>query len=690
MSRPPAPPDLEPGLRADGASVARAWLRIGIGLGVAAQAMVFSLAVNLTPAEGAAYWLVHGGLIASAAGVLVFLGRDLLGEAWASLRARRVSIDLLFLVTLLGALAGSLTSTFVGSGSVYYEVVAVLVVVHTAGKLIGARSRAAALRAADAVAEKYDRCTVRGSDGREAPRAVADLRGGESVLVSPGGAICVDGVIVEGRSFVEEAAMTGEWRPVSRGPGERVWAGSHAVDGRLVVRAAGGARRLDEVLRAVSEARLAPSRLQAQADRLMAWWLPLVVGVAATTFAGWMLAGAPWERALFNAMAVLLVACPCAMGLATPVAVWGGLAGLARLGIVARSGDFLDGLARVDTACFDKTGTLSEERLTVLGWEFAPAWREREAELRAAVRAVERGVAHPVARALAGGEDAAPPDPSPVAVTDVRVVAGGGVEGRLGRPGGLLRVGEREFCVPRATDGRRAANPEGMDEGAEAGAKTVWVSVDGEPAARIRLGETWRIGFPDTVAALRGLGVEPEILTGDPGASAAPGGPAGAEAVAVHAGLSPAEKAARVRSLRAGGRAVLFVGDGVNDASAMGAADCSLAMRGGSELARAAAMAVCAGEDLRRLPAALRIARRVRAGVRANLLFAAGYNALGMALAAAGLLHPVAAALLMVGSSLWVGVRAVRSANGGERPARSGPGAQAAPTEAARRAPPDG
>jgi heavy metal translocating P-type ATPase len=644
--------EAEPGVQADARAVQRGWLRIGIGLAVAAQAMVFSLAVNITPAEGAAYWVVHGGLIASAVAVLVFLGRDLVGEAWAAARARRVSIDLLFLTTLLGALGGSLTSTFTGTGSVYYEVVAVLVVVHTLGKMAGARSRTAALRAADAVAEKYDRCVVLADDGREETRAVVELRGGERVVVAPGGAICVDGVIAEGRSYVEEAALTGEWRPVARGPGERVWAGTHTVDGRLVVVAEAGERRLDGVLRAVAEARLAPSRLQAQADRLMAWWLPVVTGVAAATFFGWWLgAGEEWTRALFNAMAVLLVACPCAMGLATPVAVWGGLARLAKLGIVARSGDFLDALARVDTVCFDKTGTLSEERLTVLGWEIEAAWRGREAELKAVVAAVERGVAHPVARALAeGAAEGLSEKCNQIGYTlqGVNVVAGEGVEAEV-VGWGNVRVGERGFC--------------GAGEGAEGEAgKWVWVAVEGHVAARVRLGETWREGVEETVAGLRALGVEPEVLTGDAAAGEIGKCNQFGYTLPVRAGLTPGEKLGRVRELGAEGRRVLFAGDGVNDAGAMGAAMCSLALRGGSELARAAAMAVCAGDDLRRLPEAVRVARRVRAGVRGNLRFAATYNAVGMALAAAGALHPVAAALLMVGSSVWVGVRAVRSA----------------------------
>lgn len=635
-------------MQADAREVQRAWLRVGIGVAVAAQAMVFSLAVNLTPAEGAGYWLVHGGLLASALATLVFLGRDLMGEAWAALRARRVSIDLLFLVTLLGALGGSITSTFTGAGSIYYEVVAVLIVVHTLGKMVGARSRAAALRAADSVAEKFERCVVRTKNGDEFSMPVASLLGGERVVVNPGDAICVDGVIEEGASYIEEAALTGEWRPVARGPGDAVWAGTHTVDGRLIVVAAAGPRRLDEMLRAVAEARLAPSTLQAQADRLMTWFLPVVIGVSVATFAGWRFwADAPWERALFNAMAVLLVACPCAMGLATPVAVWGGLARLARIGIVARSGDFLAALARVDTVCFDKTGTLSEERLAVKGWRFESAWTGREEELKEIVAAVERGVSHPVARALSEERPAGRGQARPAAIVGaLRVVAGRGLEAHA-EGFGVVRVGERGFASGEI--GTWRAEPEGDG-------KTVWVTVGGAPAARVELGEAWRVGLGETLTGLRALGLELEVLTGDGAA------PAEIEGAPVRAGLTPTEKGDHVRALTARGQAVLFAGDGVNDAAAMGEAACSLALRGGSDLARASAMAVCAGEDLRRLPEAVAVARRVVGGLRGNLLFAASYNVAGMALAAAGALHPVAAALLMVGSSVWVGVRAIRSA----------------------------
>lgn len=360
--------DVEPGLQADQRLLDRGWLKIGAGLAVASQAMVFSLAVNLSEVDNAwAYGVVHGILITAALGSLYFLGGDLVRSAWEALRARRISIDLLFLVTLAGALGGSLIGTFTKAGSVYYEVVAVLIVVHTAGKMLGARSRVSALQAVDRTRAKFETCSVVNERGETAETRVKDLKGGEIVRVAPGAAIAVDGEIVSGRGFVQETSMTGEWQPVSRGPGGRVLAGTYSVDGSFEIRADGGARRLDAILSAVERARVAPSRLQAQADWLMAWFLPLVVCVSAGTFLWWWF-HAPWERALFNSMAVLLVACPCAMGLATPVAVWGGLARLAKLGLVARTGDFLDGLARVDYVCLDKTGTLSGDTLAVKAW----------------------------------------------------------------------------------------------------------------------------------------------------------------------------------------------------------------------------------------------------------------------------------------------------------------------------------
>ncbi|WP_324726144.1 heavy metal translocating P-type ATPase [Actomonas aquatica] len=629
----------EPGLQADADLVARGWMRIGIGLAVAGQAMVFGLAINVTPADGVGYWVVHGGLMLSALLVLIFLGGDMVGAAWRSLREARISIDLLFLVTLTGALAGSLVSTFTRTGAVYYEVVAVLIAVHTLGKLIGARSRLAALSAVDKTRAQFASVRVREPDGREVTKPVKALRGDERVLVAPGEAIAVDGTIVRGRSYISETSMTGEWRPVPRGEGEAVLAGTHAVDGDLEIAPTIGARRLDHILSEVERARVAPSALQAQADTLMRFFLPVVVTVSVGTFAFWWLRG-PWPEALFNAMAVLLVACPCAMGLATPIAVWSGLARLVKLGVVARTGDLLDALGRCDQLCIDKTGTLSEERMEVLAWRMEGAWTDpaSSAWLRGAVARLEDGLMHPVAQALvsAGGGDPG----SATTMTEREVVAGGGVRGRV--DGRQVAVGEWDL------HGFTGDAPSGA-------AKAVWVSVDGALAATVELGERWRVGLTETLAELRELGVAVEVLTGDRHPPTDLGVP-------VEGGLSPEDKVARIAAHQAAGRQVVFVGDGVNDAAAMGVANGSIAVGGGADLARASAMGTMAGDDLRVVPRAIRLGRVVRRGIYGNLRFAACYNVTGMILAASGWLHPVVAAFLMVGSSIAVGVRALRAA----------------------------
>ena len=608
----------------------RAWWRIGVAVVVAGQSMVFGLAVNLTPPEGAAYWIVHGVLCAAALVVCVLLLPPMVDEAGKALRARRVSVEMLFLLTLVGALAASLMATLTHTGAVYYEVVAILLAVYSAGKTLGARSREKALRAVDETRERFDRALR--PDGSAV--AVAALQVGELLRVPPGGAIGVDGVVRAGDSFVQETAMTGEWRPRRCGPGDAVWAGTHAIDGELEieVRVPAGQRRLDAVLATVTAARLAPSALQRQADRLAAAFLPLVVLVSAGTFAFWCWR-AGWVTGLFNSMAVLLVACPCALGLATPLAVWQGLARLTALGLVARTGDVLDVLARADFVCFDKTGTLTEERIVVTGWRIEPEFVGAADWLLGAVAAVERGLDHPVARALAA-EAGGAVGPA----TARRIVPGCGVEAWV--DGREVRIGSARWL---------STDPENGDN-------RIVVQVDGRPAATIECAEAWRAGVAAAFAGLRTLGVEGEVLTGDASWQSAE-----LHGLPVRAGLTPADKTARVETLRHNGRLVVFVGDGINDAGAMSAADGAIAMHGGTALAQATAPAVFLGDDLRFLPAAIRTARQVRASVAGNLRFAAGYNALGMAFAAAGLLHPVGAALLMLASSAFVAVRALRS-----------------------------
>jgi heavy metal translocating P-type ATPase len=559
-------------------------------------------------------------------------------------------------------------STFTHTGSVYYEIVAILIVVHTAGKMLGARSRVAALRAVFSTREKFDCCDVVQPDGSVKRVPVSAVPLGGSVRVSPGAPISIDGEIVSGSGYIQETAMTGEWKPVTRGVGDPVLAGTYSVDGTFEIRPRPGQRKIDAILQQVEQARLAPSALQEQSDRLMRWFLPLVVGTSGVTFGYW-LANGPWDRALFNAMAVLLVACPCAMGLATPVAVWGGLARLSQLGLIARSGDFLDRLSRATIVCLDKTGTLSGETVSAAVWTLRPDFERQAEPLKAAVAALEAGLNHPMAKAVR--LSCSTSSTTKAALLERQIVPGLGVRGQVRLTDGELvdvAVGERQLGadVGEGVEGANGSVNTAAVSGGSAG-KRISVFWNGKCAAELVLSETWRAGLAETLTELSELQLKTEILSGDPEAASALSGVVasakGAGNVVISGGLTPLQKAQRVQALRQAGAVVAFAGDGLNDAAALSEADASIAVKSGTELARASAMAVMIGDDLRSLPAAVRVSRAVRRSIQSNLLFAAAYNIVGMILAALGKLHPVAAALLMLGSSVFVSVRALRGAS---------------------------
>lgn len=636
------------------------WWRIGFAAVLAGQAMAFSLGVNITPPEGNAYVVVHSLLAASALVVLLLLGGPLLRNTLESLRDRELTVELLFVASLGGALTASVFSSLTRSGYVFYEVVAIVLVVYTLGATLRRRSREDALAALATVRERFDACLVERDGGALERVPVAGLAPDARVVVPAGGVIAVDGVIAEGLGSVDESSMTGEPIPVVRRAGDRVWAGTVLLDGRIrvVVEAAGAGRKLDGILAAVEQARLAPSRLQREADRLIAWFLPLVCGIAVATFAAWWWARS-WDVGLFNAMAVLLVACPCALGMATPVAVWRGLARLAELGFVPRGADILDALGRVDTVIFDKTGTLTEDVPTVTDFVVLERFASRRAWLRDVAGRLEDGIEHPVARALvrwstAEGSGAA----GRVRIDELRLVPGAGVEALLSAgavAAARVALGERSLL-----GGGHRKEEEELRAAVKSGPRTrlVWCGVDGVPVGLIAVEEAPRGVTATAVARLRALGLRLSVLTGDAGA------PPEFAGLPVRAGAAPLDKQRLVLDERSHGRCVLFVGDGLNDAAAMAAADGSVAIAGGAELTRRAAQATLPGARLDSLAGGVALGRSVAQGIRTNLRFAALYNLVGVGLAAAGQLHPVVAAVLMLVSSVVVATRAVRSVRG--------------------------
>jgi len=627
---------------ADGGASPGQWVRMAVAAAVAAQSMIFGLAVNLSPPDGPMRAILHGLLAFSAAGVFLLAGLPLVRNSRAAAASGRIVFDQLFLLGIAGALAASVHSSITGVGHIYYETVAVLVAIYTLGGLITETRRKRALAAAADFGRDFASAERIEGDGGTRNIPVGQIRPGDRVVVRPGGAIAVDGVIEEGSSFVRESALTGEPFPVVRRAGDRVSAGSHAVDGALVIRADGPSRGLDRLIAALREAQARPSRLQREADRLASWFLPVVVVIAVCVYGFWAWRDG-WETGLFNALAVVLVACPCAMGIATPVAVWSALASFARSGLIARNGDFVEKLARTDSVVFDKTGTLGKETLEIVDF-LTPPGVDR-AGLRTMAAALENASDHPVA----GAFRQPPPIPSS---TGLRALPGVGIEGIV--DGRVLRMGNEGVF---AGDPAGLAAVRALADEATTGAVPIYLFLDGRAAGVAMLRESLREGAREALDRLAGLGIRAEIMTGDSPESAARHGLPN-----VRAGLAPEEKARIVREMVAGGRRVLFVGDGINDSAAMLEAFASIAIRSGTALARESADAELAGENLPAIAEAVRTARAAVSAIRSNLLFAATYNAVGVALAAAGFLHPVAASLLMLASSLTVTWRALRGA----------------------------
>jgi len=625
------------------------WLRVGFAGFVAAQSMIFGLAVNLSPPSGTARLILHTALAVAAIVVFALVGSPVLRAAWEGALRRKPVFEHLFLAGILGAFAASLHATITGVGHVYYEVVAVLLAIYTFGRIIGERRRDATQRAADALGLEFSRCEKRAADGSFVEIPVREVCRGDVVQARAGTGVPVDGVVVGGTAFVVETALTGEPFPVVRRVGDAVLAGSRVVDRTLRIEATapGCARRLDGLIGAVRTAREHGSRLEREADRWVAWFLPCVLVASIATFAFWT-ARSGWIVGVFNGLAVLLVACPCSMGLATPVAIWSTLERLARRGLVVHDSDLVERLARVDVAIFDKTGTLGHEELELV--DFATAESVDRRRLRAEVAALESESGHPLARAFRGVAGS----PLPV-VRSVSVLPGEGIEGWVDGPegGAHLRIGN-EGVLPKGAEAESTAL-RGLLVGGDAACRWVYVVQDGRVAGVALLREKMRASARDALARLDAMGIDSRVLTGDRSEAAASHGLANVES-----GLLPAEKADRVMQLRSQGREVLFVGDGINDAPAMANASISLAMNQGSALAREAAMGEILGGDLSVVPEAVGLCRGALRTLRTNLWFAGAYNLIGMGLAAAGVLHPVAAALLMLASSFTVTARALR------------------------------
>ncbi len=541
-----------------------------------------------------------------------------------------------------------------GRGETYFEIVCILLVVYSFGQQVAARARDRAVEAALGWMRTIATCRLLEDDGTTREIPAEELPVGKSILVHPGETIPADGVVVDGTALVREAEMTGEHFAVARHPGESVWAGTVLLDASLVVRstAAAGRRRIDRIIDAVDRARSRRASIELTADRIVARLLPAVLALAAITFAGWSWHSG-WSTGLFNAMSVLLVACPCALGLATPVAIWAAIGRMAGRGIIARGGDVVEHMAGVDTVLFDKTGTLTGRAAELVDLAVRPSRSLGAEAIRELLAVVEEAGSHPVAEALAG---IVHERTDRFTVVTTRVLPGTGLAAdvRDAASGKNLEVTVGTIDRLEISGSEQA----GLDQlaarlRAPEGAHRIAAVVGGRVVALAAISERLAGGWDTALQELHALGLEVWVVTGDRDERAR-----GITADRVLSQVSPEEKMAEVERLKDAGRTVLFAGDGVNDAAALAAADVGVGVAGGAELAEELGDATWHGGDVETVPWAIMLARETRRLIRTNLWFAFLYNVSGIALAMAGLLHPVTATLLMVSSSLVVTWRA--------------------------------
>lgn len=648
--------------------------RLAWALGLAVP--IFMIEMGPLVAESVETWL-HGLMSEQAWRYVIFVlatvvqfgpGWYFYRRGWASLRRFRPDMNALVMIGTTAAYGYSVVATFLpgvlppGTAHVYYEAASTIIALIHAGNYLESVARGRASAAIRKLLDLQAETARAVQDGREVEIPVGEVSVGDRLRVRPGEKVPVDGVVLEGTSHVDESMLTGEPVPARKGPGDEVAGATINQAGTLLVRAARADTdsTLARIVRMVEEAQASKPPIQALADRVVRIFVPTVIAVAAFTFAAWMIVGPSpaLTYALVASVSVLIIACPCAMGIATPMSVMVGTGRAAELGLFVRRGDALQALQEVDVIAFDKTGTLTRGRPELTDLRVQGDFRGRD--VLGLIASVERRSEHPIGEAIVrhAGEEGLEVEE----VTEFEAVPGYGVSARVGRRPvavGSARYMERlGVSVQPVEDRARTLAAEGKS--------ALYAAIDGELAAVLAVADPLKEHAPSAVRALRGLGLRVLMLTGD--------GRPTAETIAdrlgideIRAEILPGEKAEVVAELQAQGRRVAFVGDGINDAPALAQANAGLAFGTGTDVAIEAGDVVLTAGDPRGVPNALALSRGTMRNIRQNLFWAFAYNTLLIPVAAGALfpafgvlLSPTLAALAMVFSDLFVAVNALR------------------------------
>ena len=665
-------------------------LRFGTAAFLSMQLMIYSAALYAGYFQGIDTGLkdlFHWIALLLATPVVLYSGWPFLAGALRGIRHGSLSMDVLIAAGAGSAYLYSIAQIF-ARGEVYFDTAAMIITLILLGRLIeaGAKRRASAalLKLLSLAPAEARRLSAQGRLQERTMVPVASVRTGDRLEVLPGERVPLDGVVREGASEADESLLTGESLPVPKAPGARVFAGTVNLYGRFVFEVAGtgGDTVLSRIIRAVEDAQARRAPVQAVADRFVGFFVPLVLVASAATAAFWLLRGQDAAAAVMHAVSVLVIACPCALGLATPLAILVGTTSGAGRGILIKGGDVVERAKDIDTVVFDKTGTITEGRPSLT---FARGVGMTNDEALRILASLELLSEHSIGRAIA----AAAPASGLFEVRDFSAVPGKGIRGTI--DGRSVFVGSREF-VETDTETRRQVDAQGADRetrgsgdgekkdkgtrgpgdgadtegeataaGLEAGGATVvYLSYEGKLAGIFGISDAPRPEAAEAVRMLEQQGLRTIMLTGD--------GQATADSVAravgtgqVKARRTPVQKAADIRELRSAGRRCIMVGDGINDAPALVEAEIGIAMGRATDIALESADMVLMRSDLRLVPQALRLAKKTFLIIRQNLFWAFFYNIVAIPLAVAGVLHPIVAAGAMALSSLSVVVNSLRA-----------------------------
>ncbi len=640
-------------------------MRLGLSIFFTMNVMAFTMALWTTDVYGRAdlpgqlsaglYGLFRYLVLLFSLPVFLLLGLPLFEHAWSNLRRGVFSTDWLLASGVAAAFTFSFLSVLSGRGAIYFEVGCFILVMTTLGRWLEATGKLKANAALDAIARLLPPQVRLIRNGVEEPIPLEQVQIGDLLRVLPGERFPADGSLVGQRGFVDEQVLTGESRPVLKEPGDHILGGALNLDGdvRLSVRETPGKGTLARILELVRQARESKGRYQRLADHVASWFVPIVAVVVIVTFgAHWALGSL--ERGFWSALTVALIACPCALGLAAPLAIWSALANAAGHGVLFRGGEALERLAEITAIRFDKTGTLTTGSAAVS--HFVEESLDSPDTILARAAALASVSIHSMSAAI--GEFAASHSLAMSGeVSDIRVQPGLGVSGILSPAGVPIVLGSRRFILEqKLTIGPLLATE--IEDAESRGLPIVLIGWGARARGLFVFEEEWR---PGAVAVLRQLALEKldvGVLTGDhAGRARAIEKQLG---VKVEGELLPAQKVAAIEQAKKAIGPVCMVGDGINDSPALATSDVGIALGCGTDVSRDAASVCLIGDDLSRIPWCIELARRTRRVIRWNLLWAFGYNSVGVVCAACGILNPALAAFLMVASSALVTINSLR------------------------------